>query len=86
MRDAIDDHSHRLEQPTRGSDASRERQRVPASRHGFTTSLGHHAKRLSGALRSRQASPLRSDPFGAGGLDRSSGPPRLGNYVMAGTL
>jgi hypothetical protein len=27
---------------------------------------------------------LRSTPFGAGGLDRASGPPRLGNYVMAG--
>ena len=32
--------------------------------------------------------PLRfaSTPFGAGGLDRASGPPRLGNYVMAGIL
>ena len=30
--------------------------------------------------------PLRfaPTPFGAGGLDRASGPPRLGNYVMAG--
>jgi hypothetical protein len=26
---------------------------------------------------------LRSTPFGANGLDRASGPPRLGNYVMA---
>jgi hypothetical protein len=32
--------------------------------------------------------PLRfaSTPFGAGGLDRASGPPRLGNYVMARIL
>jgi hypothetical protein len=33
-----------------------------------------------------QASPLRSDPVGARtprGLDRSSGPPRLGSYLMA---
>jgi hypothetical protein len=31
--------------------------------------------------------PLRfaPTPFGAGGLDRASGPPRLGDYVMAGT-
>ena len=29
---------------------------------------------------------LRSTPFGAGGLDRASGPPRLGNYVMARIL
>ena len=31
--------------------------------------------------------PLRfaPTPFGAGGLDGSSGPPRIGNYVMAGT-
>jgi hypothetical protein len=30
--------------------------------------------------------PLRfaPTPVGAGGLDRASGPPRLGNYVMAG--
>jgi len=31
--------------------------------------------------------PLRfaPTPFGAGGVDGSSGPPRIGNYVMAGT-
>ena len=49
------------------------------------TSLGHHAERFSGALRSSQASSLRSDPFGARGLDSSSRAPRMGNCVMAGT-
>jgi hypothetical protein len=31
--------------------------------------------------------PLRfaPTPFGAGGLDGPCGPPRIGNYVMAGT-
>jgi hypothetical protein len=31
--------------------------------------------------------PLRfaPTPFGAGGLDGPSGPPRIGNYVMAGS-
>jgi hypothetical protein len=31
--------------------------------------------------------PLRfaPTPFGAGGVDGSCGPPRIGNYVMAGT-
>ena len=32
--------------------------------------------------------PLRfaPTPFGAGGLDDPSGPPRIGNYVMAGSV
>ena len=35
----------------------------------------------------RAVKPLRfaPTPFGAGGLDGPSGPPRIGNYVMAGT-
>ena len=35
----------------------------------------------------RAVKPLRfaPTPCGAGGLDRPSGPPRIGNYVMAGT-
>src|SRR5438876_7666908 len=44
---------------------------------------GHHVSRLCGAPRARQASSLRSDPFGAYGLDRPSGAPTEGNYVMA---
>ena len=34
----------------------------------------------------RAVKPLRfaPTPFGAGGLDGPSGPPRIGNYVMAG--
>jgi hypothetical protein len=34
----------------------------------------------------RLVKPLRfaPTPFGAGGLDGPSGPPRIGNYVMAG--
>ena len=34
----------------------------------------------------RRVKPLRfaPTPFGAGGLDAPSGPPRIGNYVMAG--
>src|SRR5262249_45406691 len=44
---------------------------------------GHHVARLCGVPRSRQASSLRSDPFGAYGLDRTSGAPTEGNYVMA---
>ena len=47
------------------------------------TSQGHHPTEFSGVPRPSQASSLRSDPFGAGGLDRACGPPRLGNCVMA---
>ena len=34
----------------------------------------------------RRVKPLRfaPTPFGASGLDAPSGPPRIGNYVMAG--
>ena len=44
---------------------------------------GHHDARLSGGPRPGQATPLRSVPFGAIGLDRTAAPPVFGNYVMA---
>jgi hypothetical protein len=49
----------------------------------MTTTLGHHVFTFSGAPRRRQASSLRSAPFGAIGLDRASVAPKAGNYVMA---
>jgi hypothetical protein len=49
----------------------------------MTTVLGHHVSEFSGAPRRRQASSLRSAPFGAIGLDGPSVAPKPGNYVMA---
>lgn len=49
----------------------------------MTTAKGHHVSTFSGAPRRRQASSLRSAPFGAIGLDRASVAPKAGNYVMA---
>jgi hypothetical protein len=49
----------------------------------MTTAMGHHVSTFSGAPRRRQASSLRSAPFGAIGLDRASVAPNAGNYVMA---
>ena len=47
---------------------------------------GHHDARLSGGPRLGQATPLRSVPCGAYGLDRTAAPPEFGNYVMASRL
>ncbi len=63
---------------------SRNTQRAHRGRTVHDTTPGHHSAGLSGVPQGRQASALRSDPFGAGGLDGPSGPPRIGNYVMAG--
>jgi hypothetical protein len=54
-------------------------------RHGRVPG-GHHDARLSGGPRPRQATPLRSVRFAAGGLDRTAAPPGARNYVMSSRL
>src|SRR5688572_19173566 len=43
-------------------------------------------RKLSGGPQVGQATPLRSVPCGAYGLDRTAAPPMFGNYVMASRL